>query len=153
MLGHKWHKAQAEVVLSRFDHGEARARGHVLEFVLDVRTQDGRFFRTLVQEPVLWPDFWPPTAGRSVGVEVEGDTQHVRFDKDDPRLSTREHERTQQSEVDAVLAQPPGSDPDRARPDGTHPRSAAAPEHPEWNHTWNMHNAAGRKPPTQHNLP
>ena len=152
MLGHKWHKAEATVVLSQFNHGEARAMGHILEFVVDVRMQDGRFFRALLQEPTFWSDFWPPSAGQTVGVEVEGDTQNVRFDKDDPRLSTRVHDQMQQAGVDAVLAQPPGTAPSSAWPGNAHEQSGAAPEHPEWNHTRGMHNA-GHTPPKPHNLP
>jgi hypothetical protein len=138
--------------LSRFNHGEARARGHILEFVVDVRTQDGRFFRALMEEPVMWADFWSPTEGQIVGVEVEGDTQNVRFDKDDPRLSTREHERMQQSDVAALLAQPPGSGPGEAWPGEPTDQNAMAVEHPEWYHTRDMR-WADRKPPNRHDIP
>ena len=152
MLLHKWHKAEATVVLARMNNGTNSA-GRPMEFVIDVHTQDGRFFRTLVHWPVLWADFWPPTEGRIVGVEVEGPTENVRFDKDDPRLSTREHDRAQRADLDALLAQPPGSDPDgtsrRAgrQSAGPHGQDDAFPEHPEWNHTRNMHNAGHQEPP------
>ena len=147
---HKWHKAEAKVVLAKMNLGAGTSLGRVMDFVLDVRTQDGRYFRALLHEPVLWADFWPPTEGHVVGVEVEGDTENIRFDKDDPRLSTRVHDQMQQSDVDVALSQPPGSIPDSAwtsSPDPVDP-----PEHPEWNHTRGMHNA-GRPVPPKHNLP
>lgn len=149
MLGHRWHKAEAKVVLSQFLYGEARASGHSMEYVVDVRTQDGRYFRALLQDPLLWADFWPPTEGKIIGVEVEGETQNVRFDKDDPRLSTREQERMRRSGLDAILAQPPGSDPGEAWPGDPRDQSAAPPEHPEWNHTRDMR-WADRNPPKRH---
>ena len=150
---HRWHKAQATVVLAKMNVGAGTSLGRVMEFVVDVRTEDGRFFRALLHEPVLWADFWPPTEGHVVGVEVEGDTQNIRFDKDDPRLSTRAHDQMKRSEVDAVLAQPAGSDPHEAWPAaGPRDHGGPAPEHPEWNHTRGMHNA-GHQPPPKHNLP
>jgi hypothetical protein len=154
---HKWHKAEAKVVLAKTNFGAGTSVGHVMEFVVDVRTQDGRFFRALMHDPVRWADFWPPTEGHIVGVEVEGETENIRFDKDDPRLSTREHDRMQQSDVDMALSQPPGSVPDSAwnagsRQAGPLDQGGGAPEHPEWNHTRGMHNAGHPEPP-KHHLP
>ena len=153
MFLHRWHKAEAKVVLAKLNVAGGTALGRAMDFVVDVRTQDGRFFRAQIHEPVLWADFWPPTEGHIVGVEVEGESENVRFDKADPRLSTREHDRMKRSDVDAVLAQPPGSDPN-------HPWDAAEPRdqggvtagHPEWNHTRGMHNAGHQEPP-KHDLP
>jgi hypothetical protein len=156
VLIHRWHKAEAKVVLAKMNLSAGTSAIGVMEFVVDVRTQDGRFFRALLHTPLLWADFWPPTEGHIVGVEVEGDTENIRFDKDDPRLSTREHDRRQQSEVDVALSQPPGSVPDGAWRAGSHMADGwdqpAAPEHPEWNHTRGMHNA-GRPVPPKHELP
>lgn len=154
MVFHRWHKAEATVVLAKMNNGAVSA-GRPMEFVVDVHAQDGRFFRALIHWPVLWADFWPPTEGHIVGVEVEGETENVRFDKDDPRLSTREHDRMQQSEVDAVLSQPPGTDADGAWHTGRQSQSprdqgGAFPEHPEWNHTRDMHNAGHQDPPPHH---
>lgn len=157
MFAHKWHKAQAKVVLSKMNYGAGTSAGRVMEFVVDVRTQDGRFFRGLLHEPLLWADFWPPTEGHIIGVEVEGDTQNIRFDKDDPRLSTRVHDQMQRSDVDVALSQPPGTVPDAAWNAGSKlaepwGQDDAAPAHPEWNHTRNMHNAGDHEPP-EHHLP
>jgi hypothetical protein len=158
MLLHRWHKAEAKVVLAKMNLDTRASAGRAMEFVVDVRTQDGRFFRAPVLWPLLWADFWPPTEGHVVGVEVEGETENVRFDKDDPRLSTREHDRMKQSELDAVLSQPPGSDPDGAwhaagpQPADPHDQGGVAAAHPEWNHTRGMHNAGHQEPPKR-NLP
>jgi len=150
---HRWHKAEAKVVLVKWNLDTTTTLGRAMEFVADVRTQDGRFFRALVHQPLLWADFCPPVEGNIVGVEVEGETENVRFDTDDPRLSTREHDRRSRSEIDSVLAQPPGSDPSRPWDAAeSSDQSGTFPEHPEWHHTRGMHNAGQPEPP-ERNLP
>ena len=82
----------------------------ILEYAVDVRTNDGEVFRARVDEPRVAMDFLPPSVGAVVRVEVDAKSRKVRFDKDDPALSQKAAKRQRAADFDAALGSPPDDD-------------------------------------------
>src|SRR5688572_20083480 len=71
--------------LSRSSSGATATR----EYEIEVRLPDGTPFRATVGDPFFAMDFWPPSEGDTVGVELDRARKKVRFDRADPRLSAK----------------------------------------------------------------
>jgi hypothetical protein len=109
MFGKHWKPAQGTVVDRRttYTTNDGYVSNH--EFVVDVRTPEGETFRARVGEPRIATHFRAPLVGEAVGVEYDPKSHDVRFDKDDSRTRLEPHRRSQASDFDAVLSQPPGT--------------------------------------------
>lgn len=110
MFGRNWEPAEGVVIDKRM--GKVRGSGDsamaTMDFIIDVRTPAGDFFRAEVDQP-RWSDFWPPKAGQTVKVEVEAKSRKVRFAKDDNTISFAAFQQQQSTSFDAQLAAPAGT--------------------------------------------
>lgn len=109
MFGKHWTPAQGTVVDRRTVKTTGDGLVSICEFVVDVRTPDGELFRAKIDTPRIAIDFKDPTVGMAVQVEYDPASHKVRFDKDDPTLSMKAHNKSRHSSFDAVLEQPAGS--------------------------------------------
>ena len=105
MFGHHWEKARGNVI--SLLGGVAVAT--MLALACRLYYIDGRRIRALVQEPRLAMDFWPPSPGDVVGVEIDAKDDEVRFDKSDPQLSTKARRKMRDDSFRATLHQDPGT--------------------------------------------
>ena len=112
MFGRNWEPASGVVIDKRM--GKVKGGGDsafaTMDFIVDVRTAAGDFFRAEVDQP-RWSDFWPPKVGQTVKVEVEAKSRKVRFLKDDNTISFAAFQQQQSSSFDAQLAAPAGTPP------------------------------------------
>jgi len=110
MFGHDWQKATARIVAR---NGNWSGDGMVVDYtyVADVRLPSGETFRATVGDPTIATDFWAPSVGEEVSVLVKSNDRKVKFDKDDPRLSVKEHHAAQRQAFEAAQASPPGTPP------------------------------------------
>ena len=110
MFGRNWEPAEGVVIDKRM--GKVKGSGDsafaTMDFIVDVRTSAGDFFRAEVDQP-RWSDFWPPKVGQAVKVEVESKSRKVRFAKDDNTISFAAFQQQQSSSFDAQLAAPAGT--------------------------------------------
>lgn len=120
MFGHHWEKARGTIVDTRVKTTSGDGLVTIREYIVDVTLADGRLVRALVQEPRIATNFWAPSRGDVVGVEVDSKNDHVRFDKSDPQLHPKTHRAARDGQFTALLAQPPGT----GSPVPTQPRSA-----------------------------
>jgi hypothetical protein len=81
------------------------------EYVADVRTPGSEPFRTVIGEPFIATDFWPPRVGQTVKVRVDLKEHSAKFDKGDPALSAKAQERVRADAFARSAAGPPGSGP------------------------------------------
>jgi len=109
MFGHHWEKARGTVISSRAKSTTGDGMVTIREYIVDVDRTDGRRIRALVQEPRLAMDFWPPSPGDVVGVEVGAKDDEVRFDKSDPQLSTKARRKMRDDSFRATLHRDPGT--------------------------------------------
>ncbi|AXT84526.1 hypothetical protein C6I20_04485 [Aeromicrobium sp. A1-2] len=113
MFGKTWEAATGTVVESRVtgasvaEHGSSVRR----EFVVEVVPAAGAPYRAAVKEG-NYSDFWHPRPGQRVLLQIEAKSGKVRFDRSDPGLSFKEHERRTSAAFDAAL------DPDTPPPAG-----------------------------------
>ena len=108
MFGHHWEKARGTVIDSRAKSTSGDGMVTIREYIVDVDLAEGRRIRALVQEPRLAMDFWPPSRGDVVRVEVDTKNDEVRFDKSDPQLSSKARRKSREQGFTATLAQDPG---------------------------------------------
>lgn len=129
MFGRRWEPAEGVVIDQRV--GKVRGSGEsavaTRDFIIDVRTTGGDFFRAEVEQP-HWSDFWAPRVGQSVKVEVETKSRAVRFLKGDDATSFAAFQRRQASSFDAQLAAPAGTPSTAPAPMPGNPMAAIAPE-------------------------
>ena len=109
MFGKSWEPAEATIVLVNVKHVSSSGSTVTYEYAADVRKADGTVVRAKIDEPRLAIDFWPPSVGDVLKVEVEAKSGKVRFDMDDPKLSVKAHERATKDAFAAALEQAPGS--------------------------------------------
>lgn len=110
MFGRNWEPASGVVIDKRMGRtkGSGDSAFATMDFIIDVRTSAGDFFRAEVDQP-RWSDFWPPKVGQTVKVEVDAKSRKVRFVKDDNTLSFAAYQRQQSDSFDAQLAAPAGT--------------------------------------------
>jgi|HubBroStandDraft_1064217.scaffolds.fasta_scaffold03452_3 hypothetical protein len=117
MFGHEWEKADGTIVAARQlnDHGSYE-NAEVWEFVIDVRPLGQPHAEPITRAQVHQPrgdqQFWAPSVGDEVTVEIDKDGK-VRFDRHDPRISYYEHRKAERQwekdRFNAALEQPPGT--------------------------------------------
>ena len=107
MFGKRWVQMQGTVVASEVVKTTGDGMVSIREYAVDVRTPEGEVFRARVHEPRIAMDFLAPSVGALVGVEVEPRTRNVRFDKDDPALSSKAAKRARANSVDEALSREP----------------------------------------------
>ncbi len=108
MFGHGWQKGEATIVAVHNKRTTGSGMVTIHEYLADVRPADGPAIRTVIQEPNICIDFAPPHTGSTVSVLIKGDK--VKFDQDDPRISSK----ARKAAADARFA---------AKVDGTEPNS------------------------------
>lgn len=89
MFGHGWKQGEATIVKVHNKRTTGSGMVTIHEYLADVRPASGPTFRTVIQEPNICIDFAPPCAGSAVNVLIKGDK--VKFDQDDPRISSKAH--------------------------------------------------------------
>jgi hypothetical protein len=109
MLGRKWQRGDGVIAARNSGRRIAGGYSNLAEYAVDVRTRDGRTFRARIREPIMSSDLRSLSVGDVVGVKVAGDTEKVRFDMSDPRLSFKECQRRRDNAFTEALAQTPGS--------------------------------------------
>ena len=94
MFGKTWNKATGTVIESRVTGASVTEHGSSVrkEFVVGVEPAEAAAYRIVVPEG-RYSDFWPPRNGQRVRLEIEPKSGKARFDKADPGLSFKEHER------------------------------------------------------------
>lgn len=106
MFGRTWVKATGTVVESRVTGASVTEHGSSVrkEFVVEVvpAQAQAQAYRATVPEG-RYADFWAPRNGQRVGLEIEAKSGKVRFDKADPGLSFKEHERQAAERFDRSL--------------------------------------------------
>jgi hypothetical protein len=107
MFGTHWVRMQGTIVAAQVVRTTGDGMVSIREYAVDVRTPEGEVFRARVHEPRLAMDFLPPAVGAVVGVEVDPRTRQVRFDKDDPTLSSKAAKQARGNAVDDALDEPP----------------------------------------------
>ena len=112
MFGKRWTPATGVIIDSRIVGGghqsaqtSAPATSH--EFVVDVTTQEGATFRTLVEQPSFFGDWWTPRIGTRLRFEHHRKSGKVRFDTSDPAISFKAHLKARDDSFGRSLAQPP----------------------------------------------
>jgi hypothetical protein len=109
MFGHGRVDGEATIVDLRTisTTGDGMVSRH--EYVADVRAPGAEPFRTVIGEPFITTDFWPPRVGQTVKVRVDVEKQSATFDKDDPALSAKAQKRARDDSFARTAAAPPGS--------------------------------------------
>jgi hypothetical protein len=127
---HTWERAEGRIVARTAapHQGSGDTRfPTIFEFAVDIQTEHGEPFRSIVHTPVNAIDFEIPKVGDTVRVEVEVKSRKVRFDRSDPRLSIKAAKRERAENFEQVLAQPPGTgDNDLSAPGPEVPPDAAS---------------------------
>jgi hypothetical protein len=109
MFGTHWVPMQGTIVASQVVKTTGDGMVSIREYAVDVRTPEGEVFRARVHEPRLAMDFLAPSVGAVVGVEVDPRSRKVRFDKDDPTLSSKAAKQARGNAVDDALGESPGA--------------------------------------------
>ncbi len=111
MFGNDWQPATGTVVDTHVTWSSNGGNYSLSEYIVDVRTADGRVFRARVPQPNNSVHFEAPQPGDVVGVEVNTKDQRVRFDKSDPKLRHKSGRQPTDSGFEELLNQPPGTQP------------------------------------------
>jgi hypothetical protein len=107
-----WTPAQGTIVATHAVKTTGDGMVTIYEYVVDVRTAEGEVFRAKVDEPRIAMNFLAPSVGAVVKVEFDPASHNVRFDKDDPALSTKSLKSAQADAFDqALTGQPAPADP------------------------------------------
>ena len=107
MFGKNWQGAEG-VVLAR-DVASVTDGSITYRYIVEVWPDGLESFRAIAKPPIIAVDFWPPDVGQTVGVLFDARSHSVRFDRHDPRLSARAHERDRRLRFDATLREHPRS--------------------------------------------
>jgi hypothetical protein len=110
MFGNNWESAEATILSALKPRATSNSPMPVADkFAVEVRPSAAPAFRTTVNAPFIATDFWPPDVGDVVLVEVDVAREKAKFDKSDPRISYKEHERVtrlrNQEAFDASLSE------------------------------------------------
>jgi hypothetical protein len=106
MFGHHWEPAQATIVATHIKKTTGDGDVSIREFAADIVPASGTPFRTLLQEPTIATDFWPPSVGDVVRVQADVGRQKAKFDKSDPNISHKARKAAIEAQFQSTLTQP-----------------------------------------------
>ncbi|MCU1481527.1 MAG: hypothetical protein JWQ19_2313 [Subtercola sp.] len=104
-----WQPASAVIVLVTIKRVSSDGLTPTREWAADVTAADGTVTRAKIGEPRWVTDFWPPSVGAVIAVEIDTKSASVRFDMKDPQLSVKGQDKLKADAFAAALRVAPTS--------------------------------------------